>query len=186
MDISQLIHSVKKANPTSEKQLYVWLYNHLFKVPLAYCKDKDEATGVFNHSMLYIFKNLPNFRSKEDLFKWAHRIIKNDCIDQCRKNDTYQNKLSVVANHINTTVNNEVFANLGIEEILKYVQQLEENYRLCFVMHTLEGQTFKEIAKRLNININTAKWYAAKARKKLKTQIEHNELHCQTKTLSKF
>ncbi len=186
MKIDQLIQGVKKANPTMEKQLYVWLYERLFKVPLAYCKDKDEATGVFNHAMLYVFKNLPNLKNEEDLLKWAHRIIKNDCIDQCRKNATYQNKLSVVANQINPMVNNEVFTNLGMEEILQYVQQLDENYRLCFVLHVLEGQTFKEIAQQLTININTAKWYAAEAKKKLQQQIERNDLNYQTKTLSNF
>jgi len=48
MDIVKLINGLKKGSALAEQQLYALLYQHLFKVPLAYCKDKDEATFVVN------------------------------------------------------------------------------------------------------------------------------------------
>jgi len=162
------------------------LYQHLFKVPLAYCSDNDEAMGVFNQSVLYIFNHLKPFNSKTELIKWCHRIIKNDCIDQIRKNAVYKNKLSIVGRKKDKWTINEALSHLSMEEILKCVQKLDHSQRLCFVMHELEGLTHKEIAQQLNIKTNTAKWYLAEAKNALRILIYNLEAVCIKQTQSKF
>jgi len=179
-------NGVKKANPISEKQLYVLLYQHLFKVPLAYCSDNDEAMGVFNQSVLYIFSHLKSFDTETDLIKWCHRIIKNDCIDQLRKNAVYKKKLSIVGRKEDQWSVNEALSHLSMEEILKCVQKLDDALRLCFVMHELEGLTHKEIARQLNIKTNTAKWYFAEAKKALRILIYNSEAVGLKQAHSKF
>lgn len=186
MDVNTLIKGVKKANPISEKQLYALLYHHLFKVAMAYCSDEDEAMGVFNQSVLYIFSHLKPFNSETDLIKWCHRIIKNDCIDQIRKNVVYKNKLSIVGRKEDKWSVNEALSHLSMEEILNNVQKLDNSLRLCFVMHELEGLTHKEIAQQLNIKTNTAKWYLAEAKKALRILIYNSEAVAIKQAHSKF
>lgn len=186
MDIVKLINGLKKGSALAEQQLYALLYQHLFKVPLAYCKDKDEATFVFNHSMLDIFKNIKAFDSQSDLVKWAHHILKNDCIDQLRKNTVYQNKLSVIGKPEKTWINNEAIDELNMAEILACVQKLENSYRLCFVLYELEGCTHKEIATQLNISQNTSKWYLSEAKKKLRILIKAKDITNYSQTQSNF
>lgn len=186
MDINKLINGTKKRDAWAEQQLYALLYKHLFKVPLAYCKDKDEATLVFNHSMLYIFEQIKTFDSATDLLKWAHRIIKNDCIDQIRKNTVYQNKLSAIGKPEKTWINNNAITELNMEEILACIQELENSYRLCFVLFELEGYSHKKIANQLNISQNTSKWYLAEAKKKLIILIEAKGITNYSQTQSNF
>jgi len=186
MNFKKLLTGLKKGDAIAERQLYALLYEQLFKVPLAYCKDKDEATLVFNQSMLYIFNNIKAFCKQTDLIKWAHYIIKNDCIDQIRKNTVYNNKLSIIGLPEKPWMDNEAISNLEMTDLLNCVQQLENAFRLCFVLFELEGFTHKEIAQQLNINQNTSKWYLAEAKKKLRKLIEAKGIFYYTKTKLNF
>ncbi len=172
MNVKNLIEGVKKREPDKERQLYILLYENLFKVPLAYCVDKEEATGVFNYSVADIFKNLIDVEDEQSLLKWAYKILKNDCIDHVRKKAMYKKKLLYVeADCLESYASNDAISNLNMDEILKCINQLNDTYRLCFVMYELDGMTHKEIANKLNIKVNTSKWYLAEAKKKLREMV---------------
>lgn len=169
MKFCDLIDGVKNGNPVMEKQLYVILYSKLFKIPMSYCSDKEEATGVFNFSMVDIFSNLKNFKDEESLLKWSYRIIKNDCIDHVRKKTVYRNKLLNVKNdQIHKVSQNEGISSLRMEELMSCIQQLNDTHRLCFSMYEFDGFSHQEISEKLKININTSKWYLAEAKKELR------------------
>jgi len=186
MEIGKLISGIKNGDVVAEQQLYTLLYEDLFKVPLAYCKDKDEATFVFNHSMLYIFKHIKPFTKQINLIKWAHRILKNDCIDQIRKSAVYQNKLSAIGKKEDQWITNEAISKLHMADILACIQQLDNSCRLCFVLYVLEGYTHKEVAEKLGINQNTAKWYFSEAKKKLRKLLEGKGITSYAQTQSNF
>ncbi len=170
MNIKKLTEGVKKRQPDKERQLYILLYENLFKVPLAYCADKEEARGVFNYSMVDIFKNIIDAEDEQSLLKWAYRILKNDCIDHIRKKAVYKKKLLYVeSDNAESYTSNDAISNLNMDEILQCISQLNDTHRLCFVMYELDGMTHKEIADKLNIKVNTSKWYLAEAKKKLRT-----------------
>ncbi len=169
MNIKKLTKGVKKRQPDKERELYILLYENLFKVPLAYCADKEEATSVFNYSMVDIFKNIISFEDKQSLLKWAYKILKNDCIDHIRKKVVYRDKLLYVeTNSLESYSSNDAISNLNMDEILNCINQLNDTYRLCFVMYELDGMTHQQIADKLNIKVNTSKWYLAEAKKKLR------------------
>lgn len=172
MDVKKIIHKVKKGDISAEKAMYNYCFKHCFKIALVYCDDKAEAISVFNHAVLYIFKHLHKLDTPENLIKWSSRIIKNDCIDQIRKKAVYKNKLiAYSAQGQSTTVLNEAMSSLAMEEIIRHINQLKPDYRLCFVLKEIDGYTYKEIVETLSINENTAKWYVSEAKKQLKIQL---------------
>lgn len=169
MELKEVISGVKRKHPQSEKTLYTLLYERHFKIPMAYCTDREESMSVFNHAVLSIFSTLKEFDTLADLLRWSARIIRNDCIDHVRKKTVYRNKLHVVEQKVaEAHIENEALSHLYFEDFLSILQHLDTKHRLCLVMHTLDGYTHKEIAKKLNINANTSKWYVAEAKKQLK------------------
>jgi len=171
----KIIKGVRNKDPLQEKKLYQILYENLFKIALAYCSDKEEATSVFNYAAVDIFEQLKDFHSQEELLRWAATILKFDCIDHVRKKAVYKNKLLAIPTNPDAhKVENEALSSLYMEELFEYLNTLKPAYRLCFVMYVLEGYTHKEIAEQLNINQNTSKWYLAEAKKELKIVISNS------------
>ena len=143
-----------------------------------YTRDIEEATSVFNFSMIDVFNQIKHIYSYEYLIRLTTTIVKRDCIDQQRKNAVYLNKLAIVAERDadKNSVNNAL-SQLRMEEIFQLISCLDTNQRLCFNLHAIEGYKYKEIAKRLKININTAKWYVKEARRSLQQSIGNNSTH---------
>lgn len=173
MDLIKTIQHVKQGEPKAEHYLYTFLYEHLFKIALVYCDDDEEAKSVFNHSMLDIFQQIKEFKTKEDLLRWSRRILKNDCIDHNRKKCVYKNKLEVLSTRTphERLETDGVLNELYFKDLLSLLKFLKPKYRLCLVLHVLEGYNYNEIAEQLDLNINTAKWYTAEAKKKLKSML---------------
>lgn len=175
MNIKQLIHHVLRRDPSSEKELYRLLYVHHFKIAEAYCDNEEEARSIFNHAAMDIFDNLKSYETEGDFLRWSARVIKNDCIDHNRKKCVYRNKLEVLKSTTkDSPSNNDALDSLYYEDVHRLLKHLKPKYRLCFILHVLEGYTYEEIAQELDININTAKWYSAEAKKKLKSLLTHN------------
>jgi len=171
MDLKKLIYNIQKGDSQAERIVYDYCTIHCFKTALIYTYDKAEAIDVFNHTMLYIFDHFHKLDKPENLLKWVHRILKNDCIDHIRKKTIYQNKLSNYKEEVPSTVMNEAMSNLAMEEIIQLIHQLKPTYRLCFILKEIDKYTFKEIATELAINENTAKWYLSEAKKILQKQL---------------
>jgi len=177
MNITNLLKQVKKGDPKAEKVFYDYCYQHCFKVALICCRDKQEATSIFNHSMLYVFEHLNQLTQEDGLIKWVNRIIRNDCIDHVRKQTVYKNKLTVVSEQKNLERSfNDAVSKIAMQEIIALVNELKPDFKLCFVLKVMEGFSYPEIAERLAINANTAKWYVAEAKKILRNKILQQEI----------
>ena len=61
---------------------------------------------------------------------------------------------------------------IPIEELLKLIQELPDQYRLVFNLYVLDGYSHKEISEMLEINIGTSKSNLARAKAILKNKIE--------------
>lgn len=188
MDIFQLIKNIRKGDIIAEKALYEFCSKRCFKIALIYCNDKAEATSVFNHAMLYVFENLDKLDKSENLIKWVTRIVKNDCIDQIRKKTVYRNKLIGFKENEKSSEQdlNLAITALAMEDIIQLINQLKPELRLCFILHSIDGYTYREIAEELAININTAKWYVAEAKKILQLQLVQLGYHPSEKKANGF
>lgn len=180
--IKKLLKAARNKNKSAEKELYTICYQRCFKIARLYSRDIEEATSIFNYAMMDVFDQLNAISSYKHLLKLTSKIVKRDCIDKQRKNAVYLNKLSVVAERDSKkSIVNDALSQLRMEEIFLVISQLDTNQRLCFNLHAIEGYKYKEIAERLNININTAKWYVAEAKKSLQLSLRNNSPHLNKK-----
>ena len=172
-DIAILVKQVKQGNLASQRGLYEHCFTHCFKIAQIYCGHKEEAMGVFNHSMLDVFNQLGNLQNPKSLIPWVNSVIKRDCIDHVRKQGAYRNRLVVFdSTDLNVEIENEGLSQLEMNDIINLVNELKATYRLCFVMKAIEGYTYEEISEKLSINVNTIKWYYGEARKILRKKVE--------------
>ena len=73
---------------------------------------------------------------------------------------------------------------LEAEDLLEMVQKLPGGYRTVFNLYAIEGFTHKEIAEKLEINVNTSKSQLNRARKLLRKSLLERELWEKKKMVS--
>ena len=65
---------------------------------------------------------------------------------------------------------------LQIDELLKYIQELPDRYRLVFNLYVLDGYSHKEIAAMLDINEGTSKSNLSRAKLILQEKIQEKKI----------
>lgn len=169
MSLEELIRDCKKGNRKAQEQLYRKYSRILFGICLKYSRNKTEAEDNLHDSFMVIFEKIGQFKSKGSFEGWIKRITVNTVLQKYRKEEY----MSVVSE--NTEEETEVetaYADLSLDVLLGYIQDLPNKYRLTFTMYVLDGYTHKEIGEILGTSIGTSKSNLARARTILKEKIE--------------
>ncbi len=158
------------ANSESENSFYLYFYAFCFSLCAPYCKTNDDIEEVVNDGFLKIFKNLQSFNAaysdyEASLRGWIKRIMINTAIDHYEKN-----RRKYFFSGINESVSRffaeepTIIDKFSRNDILKLVDRLSSTYRTVFSLYAIHGFKHAEIAKELQISVNTSKSNLFKAR----------------------
>ena len=176
MDINKAIKAAKKGRTEAQRFLYEQYKIPLFTVCLRYSRDRSEAEDILQEGFIKIFKDLHQYSGKGDIGGWMRKVMVNTALEYLRKwkkdwqHDDPQNHLEIIHHTEN------VFQKLGLEELIRLIQQLPEGYKVVFNLYVIEGYSHKEIASLLGISTNTSKTQLFKAKAALRKKLEHQLL----------
>ena len=169
MSLKELIDKCKKGDRKAQEQLYRQYSNILFGICLKYSRNKSEAEDSLHDSFMTIFEKIGQYKSKGSFEGWIKRITINTVLQKYRKEEY----LKVVSDNIEEEV--EVasgYTDIGLQTLLKYIQELPNKYRMTFNLYVLDGYSHKEISSMLGTSAGTSKSNLARARMILKEKIE--------------
>ena len=144
----------------------------MIKICVRYAKDMDEAGALYNEAMLKVFNHLKQYNNQGEFPAWVQRIVRNTCIDFCRRETRFAHQEVNDTTEQQIIVDPDVYARLSGNEIVLLLQQLPRNTALVFNLYVLEGYKHHEIAKTLNIATGTSKWHLNEARRLLKIKLD--------------
>jgi RNA polymerase sigma factor (sigma-70 family) len=170
-----LIQNCIKQNRQAQETLYGMYKKTLFMLSLKYCANQEEAEDNLQNSFIEIFTNIKKFDNKGSFEGWIKRITINKAISSFKK--TY--KLTPIKDDFEDEVFiNESQFNCSLDQILSYIQELPNQYRLVFNLYELDDYSHQEIAKMLSISESTSKSNLHRAKVLLKEKISRkNEFH---------
>lgn len=138
--------------------------------------DSESAKDLLQETMLKALSNQDKFQGDKNLKAWVFTIMKNTFINNYRR--------AIRSNTIIDTTDNLYYLNLSNEsgfsspesrqseqEIQKAINELPDDYRIPFVMHTT-GYKYKEIAEYLDQPLGSVKSKIFFARRKLMTKLQ--------------
>ncbi len=171
MSLEELIHNCKKGNRQAQEQLYREYSRVLFGVCLKYSPNKAEAEDNLHDSFMIIFNKIHQYKSKGSFEGWIKRITVNTVLQKYRKNAN----LSVVSEELEELEEiDSSYLDISLPNLLKYIQELPNKYRITFNMYVLDGYSHNEISGILGTSIGTSKSNLARARRILKEKIEES------------
>ena len=165
-DINDILSGCRSGNSASQERLYRMFYAYGITIVLHYNNDLEEAKGIYNDAMFKALTNVHQYRQEASFKSWFRRILINCIIDYNRRfKDSIQFVDAILADDVSLEASVEL--KLENEDILAIVQQITVSYRTVFLLHSIEGYKFNEIAEQLNITEGGAKTLYHKAKIKL-------------------
>ncbi len=161
-----LLKGCKKHNRSAQAELYRRFHSHIKTFCLRYTSNEEEAVEVLNDVFLKVFTKIGTYKGEGSLAGWIRKIALHTAIDYIRQHTRYHEIMDLEAEP-DVFISNEALSVINTKEILRYIQKISPASRNVFSLFELEGYKHQEIAKILNIPVNTSKWHLANARKEL-------------------
>lgn len=173
--LNDLMEGCKVGNSQMQELLYRQTSAKMFAICSRYAKDKMEAEDVLQLGYIKIFNKVSEFKNEGSFEGWMRRIMVNTAIESYRKNLRTLKVVPIEEVYEQTFPGSDtqadVFGNLGLQDLIKLIQQLSDGYRMVFNMYAIEGYSHKEIAETLGVSEGTSKSQLSRARAILQQEI---------------
>jgi len=155
--------------------------NELVRLAFSYVKDAEVAKDMVQNTFIKCYKNLDFFRFDAKVKTWLYRITINECKDYLK---SWNYKMVQVKSFINETTKSvlpstekTVIDKYNNEEIKDTIFSLPKVYREVVYLYYYESLSTEEIAKVLDIPVNTVKTRLRRAKQRLHSVIKEAELN---------
>src|SRR5690554_5867256 len=155
------------------------MYNFAYRLTF----DEDDAKDLVQETYLKAFRFINSFEQGTNAKAWLFRILKNSFINDFRKKSKEPSKVDY--QEVETFYNSEdtevsVTTDLRVEtiqdmigdEISNALNSLAVDFRTVIILCDLEGFTYEEMAKILDIPIGTVRSRLHRARNLLKEKLQ--------------
>ena len=150
MKIEELIKQCIKNDRTAQNELFRKYKDTLFFTSLKYCRNEADAEDNLHDAFIAIFQNIKKYKNKGSFEGWMKRITIYKAIDKYKTAKPVN--IEIKDDLLEETIEVEENTNHSLEELLKIIQELPDQYRLVFNLYQMDGFSHKEISVLLKIS----------------------------------
>lgn len=173
MSDASLVHSILQGDAAAERRLYDLHVDRIYRLAYRMTGDGALAEDATQDTFIRAFDKLGEWRGDGPLGGWLHRVATTVILGHLRKR---KRVLSHEAQVEDVAVMAGAAAPVGRDPLLRdtivrAVDELDDDHRLVFVMHDMEGYTHREIADAMGTPVGTAKARLSRARNRLREML---------------
>ncbi len=144
--------------------------NKIYRLAFSYVKNEHDAEDIINESVRRALDGIEQLRNDEFLGTWFFRIVINT-------SNTYLKSRSKLI-YLDEIVEDSLTAEDKYEDTDLYnaVMKLDSKYRIVIILKFYEDMTLERISEILDENISTVKTRLYKALKKLRLEINKEDM----------
>jgi RNA polymerase sigma-70 factor (ECF subfamily) len=162
-----LVNRVRTGDQRAFKLLVERYQRKVYGVALGMLKDKEEARDVAQDAFIKVYKYLDHFKGDASFYTWLYRITVNICIDVMRKKgggkaqhvefdesiemDTSEANLGALGSRLGTNPQKSALRRELAEKIEEALAQVPEKHRAILLLRELEGMSYEDLARTLNV-----------------------------------
>ena len=181
-DMSIRNYSAKQKEEVFEQEFLPHIdsmYNFAYRLTF----EEDDAKDLVQDTYLKAFRFIDSFERGTNAKAWLFRILKNSFINDFRKKSKQPSKVDYnevesyynsedVDETITTDLRVETVQHMIGDEITNALNALDVDFRTVIILCDLEGFTYEEMAKILDIPIGTVRSRLHRARNLLKEKLK--------------
>lgn len=169
--MEELIEKAKNNDKRAFSELITATEKELYLIAKTRLKNDEDIGDAIQETIYKSYKNIRKLRDNSLFKTWIIRILINECNNIYRKKSkyviSYEDK--EMENYIAT---NDEDKNVEFEFLIK---NLSSEEKLLLTLYYCSKYTIKEISKITKIKENTIKGKLARARNKIRSQLEEGE-----------
>ena len=175
----ELVVRCRKGEQRAQMEIYDKYYKAMYNTALRIVNDTAEAEDVMQEAFIKAFSKLHTFEGKSSFGAWLKKIVVNLSINSFNKkskfeqvsyNDQFKNELTEDEG-IDLEENK---ANTQVQQVLRAMKELKENYRIMLSLHLIEGYDYDEICEILEITPANCRTTISRAKESLRTKLLKN------------
>lgn len=176
-------YSMEQKNEIFEQEFMPHIHS-LYNAAYRFTMDEDDANDLVQDTYLKAFRFINSFQQGTNAKAWLFRILRNSFINDYRKKrkepakvdyqevETYYNSEEAEADNITTDLRVETLQEMIGDEVANALNSLAVDFRTVIILADIEGFTYEEMAKILNIPIGTVRSRLHRARNLLKDKLK--------------
>lgn len=169
-----IIKGCKKGDRKAQRALVDTYSNYIFTICMRYMKDRGKAEDCLQESLVQVLSNIEKYDDFGSFKSWMSTLTVRKCIDQLRKEKRHQ--YSVLDNVAEPGRNEDSNLKLEVEDVMKFVNTIPEQYRIVINMFIVEGYSHKEIAERLGVTESSSRSILTRARRMIQNAFEEKKV----------
>lgn len=173
-----LIKSVLGGNKDDFEQLVIANQSLIYNLALKMVGNPDDAFDISQDAFIKAYNSLESFKAESKFSVWLYRLTSNICLDflraKKRKNvislsmyNTEDEPLELEISDTRYSPETEFEKKELSQALGRGLEQLPEEHREVLLLREIDGLSYDEISKSLNIEAGTVKSRIFRARKKL-------------------
>ena len=167
-----LVQRVRTGDQRAFKLLVERYQRKAYSVALGMLRNKEDARDVAQEAFVRVYRYLPFFKGDSSFPTWLYRIVNNLCIDILRKRgatkgfthiefdeavkrDTAEAQIGALGSMLGTNPQKSALRKELAEKINEAVSDLPEAYRQILLLREVEGMSYDDLARTLNLKKGT-------------------------------
>jgi RNA polymerase sigma factor (sigma-70 family) len=167
------IQHIRQQNERFLQQLYKDVFPIMMSVAVRFMNNREEQLTAVHNAFMKMIRSIDQFRSNSSFEAWIVRILRNEMIDEFRRN----NKQSAIKfSELKDDIQDHNFQidqleNTAPAKLLQLLNELPPASKVVFNLYAIDEYSIKQISEALEISIETVKWHLKTTRKTLRARI---------------
>lgn len=167
------IQRIKQQDERFLQQLYKDVFPIMMSVAVRFMNNREEQLTAVHNAFMKMIRSIDQFRSNSSFEAWIVRILRNELIDEFRRN----NKQSAIKfSELKDDIQDHDFQidqleNTAPAQLLQLLNELPPASKVVFNLYAIDEYSIKQISEALEISIETVKWHLKTSRKTLRARI---------------
>ena len=147
------------------------------------CYNEEMANDLVQETYLKAYRFIDKYQEGTNAKAWLFKILKNAYINEYRKKSKRPTKVDfeeIVSYHDGDSddftgyfdLREEIFDNMMGDEVTKAINGLPDDFKTVILLCDIEGFTYEEISKIIDVPIGTVRSRLFRARNVLKTKLK--------------
>jgi len=168
----KLVELCLKKDSNSLELLYNSYSYKMFGVCLRYAKNRDDAQDLLHDGFIKVYTGLNRYKGEGSLEGWIRRIMVNTAINYYKRKNGHYFMMNDSDEEIFEGYEEDIIEQISTGELLGYINEMPDGYRMVFNMYVIEGYQHNEISEILGISASTSKTQLMKARRYLMKKVK--------------
>jgi RNA polymerase sigma-70 factor (ECF subfamily) len=164
-DDTTLVKRCRKGDQGAFRLLVERYQRKAYVQALGLVKDTDEAMDIAQEAFVKVYKYLDHFKGDSSFYTWLYRIVANLSVDLLRKKAGHQEDQNhedgqsqeqlatsgILSTRLGSNPQKAVLRAELVEKIDEALEQLPEKHREILLLRELEGMTYEDLARVLQL-----------------------------------